>query len=64
MWTNVSCMHESCETPIFKQNFTNWKDKEASATPIFEKEYEGVYVCVCMCVCVCVCKHLITNVCY
>ena len=33
-WTNVTCVHEGAETPLFKQNFSNWLNKYETTTPV------------------------------
>lgn len=31
-WTNVTCVREGAETPLFKQNFSNWLNKGETTT--------------------------------
>ena len=41
-WTNVTCVREGAETPLFKQNFTNWMNKGEVTNPFkFEKKVSG-----------------------
>ena len=40
-WTNVTCVHEGAETPLFKQNFSNWLNKYETTTPVTPKFKAG-----------------------
>lgn len=43
-WTNVTCVREGSETPLFKQNFTDWLNKGEVTTPLkVEKKAAGEY---------------------
>ena len=33
-WTNVTCVREGAEIPLFKQNFTNWLNKNETTSLI------------------------------
>ena len=33
-WTNVTCVREGAETPLFKQNFSNWLNKDETTSLI------------------------------
>ena len=37
-WTNVTCVREGAETPLFKQNFTNWMNKDETTDIIKSKK--------------------------
>ena len=37
-WTNVTCVLEGAETPLFKQNFTDWLNKDETTSLIKPKK--------------------------
>ena len=40
-WTNVTCVREGAETPLFKQNFSNWLNKDETRSPLQQKVAAG-----------------------
>ena len=40
-WTNVTCVREGAETPLFKQNFSNWLNKDETRSPLKQKAAIG-----------------------
>ena len=43
-WTQVTMVREGAETPLFKQNFTDWLNKgEVTGLPKYEKKGERMW---------------------
>ncbi len=40
-WCNVTTVKEGCETPLFKQNFTNWLNVDETTTLVKAQRKPG-----------------------
>ncbi len=40
-WCNISTLKEGCETPLFKQNFSNWLNKDETTSIVKARRTPG-----------------------